>query len=318
MEKDVIISLAKSFLSDPYSEDFLKKLSAKNPKKFFNNLSKLDERQIVKILNEHPEYANMEHDGWHALHYAATLNDHFIVEKFITLAIRHGLTSYPRTEKFKKDIPSGMGVLEFCAAMNCDKSLAKFISHLDNPEKQDYGYSMQYAMLYNSTKTIKFLQKIVGQEKSQEEMLAFFNNRARINYGYNSNFNQIFEKHFKYNPERLEDYGVDIKYEKEGMSNYFSLVLKAMSYHSEQLNEAGMERIQKCISYFIDKGFSFDKPDGKNEKPRDHLNEFIKNIEYHSSYIAEKIENFIKEIEYKSLNNELSHNVMTQPKKIKI
>jgi hypothetical protein len=87
MEKDAIVSIAKTFLSAPYSEDFLQKLSAKNPKKFFNNLTKLDERQIVKILNEHPEYANMEHDGWHALHYAATLNDHFILEKFITYAI---------------------------------------------------------------------------------------------------------------------------------------------------------------------------------------------------------------------------------------
>jgi hypothetical protein len=316
MEKDAIVSIAKTFLSAPYSEDFLQKLSAKNPKKFFNNLTKLDERQIVKILNEHPEYANMEHDGWHALHYAATLNDHFILEKFITYAISNGLTSYPRTEKPKKDMPSGMGVLEFCAAMNCDKSLAKFITHLGNPEEQDYAYHMQYAMLFNSTKTIKFLQKIIGPEKSQEEMLAFFNNQSKI--GYYSKFDNIFKTHFKYNPERLEDYGVDVTYKKEGMHSYFSLALQAMSYNSHEMADAGMEKMQRCINYFLDKGYSFDTPDGKGKNTREFLNEFVKNVEYENSYIGRKLEEFIKEVEHKSLNNELSHNATTQPKKLKI
>lgn len=317
MEKDAIISFAQSFLATPYSEEYLQKLSAKNPKKFFNNLSKLDERQINKILNEHPEYANMEHDGWHALHYAATLNDHFIVEKFLNNAIKHGLTSYPRTEKFKKDIPSGLGLLDFCAALNCDKSLAKFVSRLSEPENYDFTYALDYAMLYNSAKTLNFLQKIIGPEASQEKMLTFFNTQAR-HYGYNSNFRHIFKTHFKFNPERLEDYGVDVKYEKEGKHNYFCLVLQTMCYYNNELEEAGMEKIQKCISYFLDKGFSFDKPDGKNETPRQHLNEFIKYVEYNNSYLAEKLEKFIKEEEHKSLNNELVHNVTTQPKKLKI
>lgn len=320
MEKDSIVSFAKSFLSAPYSDEYLQKLAAKNPKKFFNNLSKLDERQIVKILNEHPEYTNMEHDGWHAIHYAASLNDHFILEKFITGAIRNGMTSYPRTEKLKKDMPSGLGVLEFCAAMNCDKSLAKVISHLGNPEEMDYTYSLDYAMLYNSTKTIKFLQKIIGPEKSEQEMLAFFNNQAKISYGYQSNFNQIFSNHFKFNPERFEDYGIDVTYKEDGKANYFTLTLNAISYCKYEIEESGsgLEKIQKCISYFIDKGFTFDQPDGKGKTPREYLDSLIKDMEYGSSYIANKLEEFIKETEYKSLNNELSHNVTAQPKKIKI
>jgi len=318
MEKDDILSFAKKFLAEPYTEEYLNSLSAKNPKKFFNNISKLDIKQINAILNNHSEYANKEHDGWHALHYAASLNDPFILDKFIQHALNNGLTHYPNTQKAKKDISSGMSLLNFCSAMNCEKSYAKLLTYLGNPEEQDYAHALRYAMIYNSGKMIKFLHNLIEPEILQKEILSFFCGSQRMNHGSRSNIEYVLKNNFKYNPDRFEDYGVNIKYEEPEKPNYFTLTLSVMANNYYELDELGIEKSEKIIAYFIDKGFSFDRPDGNGNIPRKIIEEFISDIDRSSGYSGRRLEKFIQELEYKSLNNELDKNNTIQPKKLKL
>jgi hypothetical protein len=318
MEKDAIISFAKSFLSEPYSEEYLNKIADKNHKKFLNNLSSLDEKQITRILSEHPDYANKMHGGWHSLNYAALLNNHHILEKFMQHAINNGLSSLPRTEKVKKGVPASLNLLTFCAAMNCEKSYAKLLTYLNNPEEQDFEHAMDYAMLFNSPRTLKFLHKLVGPEQSQKAMLEFFDKNQKTSYGYRSNVQYVLKNHFKYNPERFEDYGVDINFKQEDLSNYFTMTLRVMADDFYELddNNDNFDKVKKAISYFLEKGFNFDEKDGRGATPREYINSLINNTS--SSYYSDQIEKYVKELEQKSLDNQLVKKTNPEPKKIKI
>lgn len=311
MEKDAIIEFARNFLAEPYSEEFLKNLAEKNHKKFLNNLSRLDERQINKVLKDHPEYANRVHDGWHSLHYACLLNNQVVLDKFMQLAIADGLKSLPRTEKDKKDTSAGLSLLNFCATMNCDKSFAKILTYLNNPEEQDFSQGLCFSILYNSTKTIKFIQKIMGPEKSQKDMLEFFN-RARRNFQTNANY--VLSNHFKYKPERFEDYGVDVNFKLDNLKNYFTLSLRTIADNLYEVEDT--EKVKSCVVYFVDKGFNLDTPDGTNETPRTILENMIKNSP--TNYFSNQLEKYIKEIEHKSLRNILEEKKIFEPKKLKI
>lgn len=318
MEKEAILSIARSFLAEPYSEEYINKLAGKNHKKFLNNLSTLDERQIVKVLAEHPEYSNKELNGWHSLHYAALLNNSYILDKFVQNALKDGLSSLPRTTAVKKNTPAGLNLLTFCAAMNCDKSYAKLLTYLSDPEQQDFKHALSYSILFNSTKSMKFLQKLLGPEQSQQHMLEFFNRVEATSSGSRSNIQYVMSNHFKYNPERFDDYGVDVTFQSDKLRNYFTLTAKcyADNYYEIENLELSADKLRKSISYFIEKGFSFDTPDAFNDTPRKYLDEFKESLS--SSYHASQVEKIMKELEQQSLQNNLPKVNTVQPKKIKI
>ncbi len=319
MNKQDIIGLAKSLLDSPYNEENLLKISEKNPKKFFNNLSSLDERQIKEILKLHPDYANKFSDGWHALHYASTLNNHFIVEEFMQGAIKQGLTSLPSTTKSKKGITENVGMLNFCAANNCDKSYLRILTYLSNPEEQDFEMTFKYALYYNSNKIIPIIQKIVGNEASQKIMYDFFVNKRKNEDGKLIDRLRITLKNkFKENPKKLEDYNIDFHYKEEGKKNYFTATLNMInnSVYDYTENREGLELIKNYIGFFLEKGFDFDSPDRQGVSPRKYIEEIINNLEI--GWGKELLEQYVSEMEVKSLDNKLPKKKGIEPKKIKI
>lgn len=307
MNKEKIQEIAQSFLQEPYSDETLGKLAEKNHKKFLNNLSKLDERQINKILKAYPEYSNKTLDGWHSLHFAALLNDSHILENFMKNAINNGLTSLPTTTKGKKDIPENISFLNFCAANNCDKSFAKILTYLSNPEEQNFKEAIVYSLYYSNPKVIKFLEKLMNKEDMQSTMLNYFNDRIhRLDFLWKTNTSI----------EKLANLGIDIKYEEENKKNYFTLVLESMNNNCYDIEQKGFDYIKNTINQLIDNGFSLDTPDKKGNMPRDILEIFIKNL--YSNGLQEKLEEYMLLINSKSLNNELKNQTTVEPKKFKI
>ncbi len=322
MEKEKILELVKSILNEPYSEEYLDKLAKKNPKKFLNNLATLDERQIKYILREHPEYANTTHDGWHSLHYACMLNDKHILGMFFQKAIDQGLSHIPKTEASKKNIGEGVPLLNFCVANNCEKSFGKVLTFLSNPEEQDFNWLLRYGLSYHSPKVIPMIQKIMGEEESQKEMLKYFSSSWVSSKGVKHyNFYNTFAETFKCKIERFEEYGIDFNYRTPEGKNYFTAALDAIAenvYDFWEYDEKDEreDRFKKLLDFFLDKGFSFNGVDGENNTPRTYINKIVEGI--YSTYKKERIEEYIAQLEAKSLDNELPKNSIVQPKRIKL
>lgn len=322
MEKEKILELAKNILNQPYSEEYLDKLAQKNPKKFLNNLASLDERQIKYILREHPGYANTTHDGWHSLHYACMLNDQHILGIFFQKAIDQGLSHIPKTEASKKNIGEGVPLLNFCVANNCEKSFAKVLTFLSNPEEQDFNWLLRYGLSYHSPKVIPIIQKIMGEEAYQQEMLSYFSSSwVSSKEVRRSHFYDTFSDTFKCKIERFEEYGIDFNYRNPEGKNYFTAALSAIAenvYNFWEYDEKDerQDRFKKCLDFFLDKGFDFDSPDGENNSPRTYISKIVEGI--YSSYRKEKMEEYIAQLETKSLDNKLPKNNLVQPKRIKV
>jgi hypothetical protein len=307
MNKEKIQEIAQNFLNEPYSDETLGRLAEKNHKKFLNNLSKLDERQINKILKAYPEYSNKVLDGWHSLHFVALLNDPNILESFMKNAINNGLTSLPKTTKEKKDIPENISFLNFCAANNCDKSFVKILTYLSNPEEQNFNEAIIYSLHYGNSKVIKFLEKVMVKEDIQSTMLSYFNDRPhRLDFLWKTTTSV----------EKLNNMGVDIKYEEDNKRNYFTLVLESMNNNYYDIEQKGFDYIRNTIDQFMDSGFSLDIPDKKGNMPRASLELFIKNT--YSNSLQEKLEEYMLLLNSKSLNNDLVKKNNVEPKKFKI
>ena len=286
-------------------------------KKFLLGLSKLDERQIIKVLNIHPEYANKKITGWHSLHYACLLNNPHILDNFMRKAIADGMKTLPTTEVIKKEIDSGLTLLNFCAFTNNEYSYAKVLTFLGNIEEQNFEESLRYGLLNGSYKTVKLINKIIGEEKSQQLMLEFFTSKHITQNGrLRENIDYALVETFKHNPSKFDDYGIDIRTTIVGKPNYFTSTLKLFLRDTYTIEKQGINTIKNYLRYFTSKGFDFDTKDNEGVTPRVYLNKFIDKLFDQS--LRDQLINFLPEVEKVALDNVLEKSTLIEPKKIKI
>lgn len=307
MEKNDIIAHAKEYLLKDYSDQHISEL-ASSAKKFFSSIQNMDYSQVKKVLEKNPSLSNKYYDGWHSINYACLTNDPGIVNQVVTIAVNEQkLEFFPQTNKFKKGIPENTTLLHFCAANNLDKAYAKLISFMGNLEEINFSTHIRYAFAYNSLKTGLFIKHII-EDKYQEEMLNF--------YAGNNKAYQIFVENFKYNPEKFDDWGIDVKTTKDGL-NYFSLTMKMIeAYYYDVEEKVSPEKFERIVNYFLDRGFTLETKDLYDETIRTNIEKIINR--FSSFSFSEKIKNLNPKFEKKSLENQLNKENNFKKTKLKI
>ncbi len=314
LEKDFITKKASEYIQRYSNDDFYSFLT-KNKRNFLSTLNKLDERQIREVLKRKPEYANVFHDGWHSLHYACLSNNHRIVTIMMDFAINQGLTEFPSTQKIKRNIPTNISLLNFCASLDLDDSFATAILNLSTPESQNFEMTLKYAFLYGSPKVTNFIYQL-NIEDFQKTILSSYCFKKEDGNKVKNNFYAVFVENFKCNPEKFLDYNIDINYKIDNERNYFTNTLYWLNHYSYVVEDIKEDKFKKLIMFFLKNGFILDEKDGLGDSPRKLLDD-LKNKIFDSSIIS-MLENSKTEFNQLSLNNQLKDSNTNQQIKLKI
>lgn len=320
MENQKIKEILNNYLNKEYSDEFIKSLTGKKPGKFFNSLKELDILQVKKVLRNKPEFSNLEHEGWHALFYAALSNKSEIVDIIIKTAIQNGLTHFPQTTEFKKNTSKNTDIFSFCVQNDLDKSYSQYLLFLNNVSEHNFERDFRVSLWLHTPKVGNLIKQLWNTDLIQDYMLKFFNeDYENTNGSVLPRSFKLIKENLKFNPVRFKDFDINIKHTLPSQKNYFTSTLNGLIHCAYDLEEdkQGIEKIKSILNYFLNAGFSLDTLDNEGKNARHYLNKFLERT--YDTQFKENIEDYLQCIEKQSLDNSLdSKKEVVERKKIKI